>query len=476
MRQSVPATIGVVLAALLALGGLAVSTILLQHHLVVEIGGNPIFGGLCRDIGGQSDCDKALTSPWSKMVLGEWAGRLEIPTAMFGFVFFACMSSWYIVVGRASGSRRGLHLLPVLGAALGALICVWLDVVMWVKLGGACWLCLAVHVISWVLLLVTLLLWPRESVIAGPVVASVPGGGVRTGLPRRAEMASHPPMHLVLAAALLAIATSAAGWWKYQAERYRAEWQAYDQDYLAAYARFMSQPQVEIPIVPDDPIRGPVDAPHTVVVFTDFQCPFCRGAAEMLQQRMKEFPGKFRIVFKHFPMNTTCNDYVQNTLHKASCGAAVTAEAARLLGGTEAFWKMHDELFRNADVFARDSDNFVRQTCQKLGLDYDALWAKIKTYTIWEHIRVNTGQGNALEVDGTPTIFFDGRRMLEWGNKHTWRFLIENRPVPPTQPAEPVAKPVRTTPSPDAAQTKPSPPIPQPNTPATTAATTRPPG
>ena len=79
--------------------------------------------------------------------------------------------------------------------------------------------------------------------------------------------------------------------------------------------------------------------------------------ASTLEQRLTEFPGKFRIVFKYFPMNKTCNDYINNTLHAASCAAAVTAEAARLLGGQEAFWKMHDELFRDPDGFAKKARN-----------------------------------------------------------------------------------------------------------------------
>lgn len=433
MRQSVPATIGVVLAALLALTGLAASAVLLQHHIVAEIGGDPILGGVCEDVGGQSSCDEALASKWGKMVLGKGDNKTTIPTAMFGFVFFACMASWYIIVGRASGSRRGLHLLPVLGAALGSLVCIWLDVIMWTRLTAPCWPCFATHVLTWALLLVTLLLWPRRGAVPGPVVVP-PGRAVETSYSRRSE-ASHPPLHLVLAAMLMAVATSVAGWGVYQshlkkacADEYFEKWQQYDKDYAANYGKFMAQPQVQIPIMPEDPVRGPADAPHTVVVFTDFQCPYCRLIANMLDERMSEFPGRFRVVFKYFPMNTTCNLYIKNTLHGGSCAAAVTAEAARILGGNEAFWKMHDELFRDPEGFAKSSTEYVRQACENLGIDNDRLWKQIKTYGIWDRIRSNAGQGSALDVKATPTLFFDGRRMAGWGDRHTWRFLVEGPP------------------------------------------------
>ena len=215
MKQSLPVTIGVVFAALLALGGLAVSAILLQHHIAVEVGGDPILGGLCKDAGGQSSCDAALASRVGQDRRRQGRRTTTIPTAMLGFVFFACMSSWYIVVGRASGSRRGLHLLPVIGTSIGALICVGLDVIMWVKLPEPCWLCLATHIITWVLFLLTLILWPRRA--AAPVrwLFRPAEAGIETAYTTRAKCLTRRctwcwrPL-------LLAVATSAAGWETYR--------------------------------------------------------------------------------------------------------------------------------------------------------------------------------------------------------------------------------------------------------------------
>ncbi|HPD29056.1 MAG TPA: vitamin K epoxide reductase family protein [Phycisphaerae bacterium] len=445
MRQSAAAVTGVVFAALLALAGLAASAVLLQRHVAVEVGSDPVLGAMCEDAEGQSSCDAILASKWGKIVLGRGDKSVTIPTAMFGFAFFACMASWYITVGQARGSRRWLHFLPVLGAAVGAVICIWLDVIMWSRFDRPCWLCFLVHVLTLALLLVTLLLWPRQGMAAGPAVAPA-GHIVESSYGRQSEL-SHPPLHLVLAAVLTAAAMSAAGWGIYQSRlrkaysnEYFAKWQEYDGDYAAKHAKFMSQPQLQIPIMPEDPVRGPADAPHTVVVFTDFQCPHCRLIADMLDERMKEYPGRFRVVFKYFPMNTTCNIYIKNTPHGAACAAAVTAEAARILGGNETFWKMHDELFRDPEGFAKRSTEYVKQACEKLGIDHDALWKQIKTYGIWDRIRSNVGQGSALGVNATPTLFFDGRRMAGWGDRHTWRFLVESPPsktphaVPATYP------------------------------------------
>src|SRR5512142_2566879 len=69
----------------------------------------------------------------------------------------------------------------------------------------------------------------------------------------------------------------------------------------------------------DDPVRGPADAPVTVVLFSDFQCPFCSRVEPTLKQLLETYPGKVRIVWKHLPLG----------MHPNALPAALAAEAAR---------------------------------------------------------------------------------------------------------------------------------------------------
>jgi protein-disulfide isomerase len=117
----------------------------------------------------------------------------------------------------------------------------------------------------------------------------------------------------------------------------------------------------------------------------------------------------------------------------------VTAEAARRVGGNEAFWKMHDELFENPKGFASHGQEFVKEATARIGIDHDELWSNIRTRSIWERIRGNADQGNALEVKATPTLFFDGRRMAKWGDRLIWKYLLEHgsgEAAPASQPSD----------------------------------------
>ncbi len=420
--------IGVVLAALASLGGLAVSGVLLQHHVVVEVGGDPVFNAVC-EVTEHSSCDEVLASEWGRFPFGAQDDELSLPTAMLGLVFFAAMTSWFIVIGRASGSRRWLHIAPVLAAAGGTAACAFLDYVMFAKLDSWCPFCFAAHILTGLLLIVTLLTWPRRDQVTGVDCTGTEACVASAGVPAAPRAASHPPLRPILITILLAGVISAAAWSEFRhrialayAGEYYARWQEFEKDYRAAYERFLSQEQVEVPIGPADPVRGPADAPHTVVVFTDFQCPYCRGLEHMLDERLKEFPGRFRLVYKYFPMNRLCNKHIKSTLHRASCATARVAEVARIVGGNDAFWEMHDALFQDPKAF---SEKFVKEVAGRIGVDNKEFWGQFRRSSSWNQIYEHVEQGKALGVKATPTLFFDGRRLTKWGDKHTWQYLLE---------------------------------------------------
>lgn len=446
MNRTWIASVGVVLAALLSLGGLAASVKLLEHHALIEVAdtvdvnGDPLFEAIC-EVAENSSCDEVLRSDWGKV-----AGA---PLALWGVVFFASMTSWFIVVGQPAGSLRWLHGLPVAAAAVGTTSSLFLEYVMWFRLESWCPFCLTIHVLTAVLLIVTIVIWPRRE---------APAAGV--------AVPDHPSRHLVVIAVVLAVLISAVGWgeyrsqvrrlyadgykqkWEKQDKRMRAaaakydetleDWQLYQATYQTAYQEFLAQEWFDIPVMLDDPVRGPADAPHTVVLFTDFQCPWCRGLSHMLEERRKQFPGKFRLVFKYFPMNRTCNKHIKNDLHSASCAAARVAEVSRIIGGNGAFWDMHDALFAQPKKFGTD---FVKRVAGEIGVDNDEFWTLFKRTSSWQKIYDHVEQGHAIEVKGTPALFFDGRRMKAWGDEHTWRFMLETDAPPPPSTTKPATQP-----------------------------------
>jgi protein-disulfide isomerase len=227
----------------------------------------------------------------------------------------------------------------------------------------------------------------------------------------------------------------------------------YEDDYQAVWFNFINEPQLNVPVDQTDSIRGKVDAPHTIVMFMDLQCPYCQGADKILEQKLAKYPNQLRLVVKHFPLDKTCNEHVTGQLHPAACPAAVAVEAARAIGGDAAYFQMYDELFAHQGEFAKSMIAFVKAACERNGISNDELWKKINTKSAWDRVKQQTAQVGQLGVDGTPTIFYDGRKVAGWANSKFWDFVMWReaqgvgaspapQPAPQaTQPAAPATQP-----------------------------------
>lgn len=425
--------IGYSLAVILSLAGMAVSVVLLQHHLVTATGGEALLDNVC-GITATASCDDVIVSEW-----GTVAG---LPTALWGFFFFAALTAWFIAVGWPRGTLRLLNLIPTAATGVGFVGCVALAYIMYMTLENWCPLCTATHAITAVLFAVCVLLW----VLPGRAVPANPGGskhapsGAAVGLTVR---------QCVLAV-LLAAAIAGAGWSEYhrrlsehQRDLYYARWQEYDKDYKGHYEQFVEQPKYDIPITDDDVVRGDPEAPHTVVVFSDFQCTHCRTAHHMIERKMEAHPGWFKVIFKHYPLNQQCNTEVQRTVYAASCAAAVSSEAARQLVGDAGFWHMHDAFYENQRQFPAQMQAFINEQAVELGIAPGDIWARIQTTGVWTRVHEHVAQARDLGVRATPRIFFDGRQMNRWADPYFWRYLKQvddeaGRPViPPGSPPPP---------------------------------------
>jgi protein-disulfide isomerase len=144
------------------------------------------------------------------------------------------------------------------------------------------------------------------------------------------------------------------------------------------------------------PTLGEDDAPVTIVIFSDFQCPFCARAAEQLRA-IVEGEGDVKLTFLNFPI----------TGHEMAMPAAVAALAAHRQGR---FWQLHDVIFENR---TRLSEDVILELAQGIGLDVDQLREDMLDPAIETQINREKHQGERLGVKGTPAIFINGRRFNE---------------------------------------------------------------
>jgi protein-disulfide isomerase len=146
-----------------------------------------------------------------------------------------------------------------------------------------------------------------------------------------------------------------------------------------------------------DHIQGPNDAPLTLLLYGDYECPYTRKslpAVHALQQRLAD---QLRFVFRNFPLLT---------IHPHALRAAEAAEAA---GAQGQFWVMHQELFRHQREL---SDTSLHEYAQALGLDTTRFAQDMATHAHLDRVRADVESGIASGVEGTPTFFINGRRYL----------------------------------------------------------------
>jgi protein-disulfide isomerase len=144
-----------------------------------------------------------------------------------------------------------------------------------------------------------------------------------------------------------------------------------------------------------NPVRGPKDAPVTIVEFSDFQCPFCAGTQGTLEEVLKAFPKEVRLVYKQYPLN----------IHQYARQAALASLAAHAQGK---FWALHDKMFRN---FSAINEENIRKWAKEIGLDMAAFDQAMQSSQYEPMIQKDMADGAAAKVLGTPTLFVNGKRL-----------------------------------------------------------------
>jgi protein-disulfide isomerase len=141
--------------------------------------------------------------------------------------------------------------------------------------------------------------------------------------------------------------------------------------------------------------KGPKNPMLDVIVFSDFQCPFCKRVEPQLAQLEKEYAGKVRMTWKNFPL----------PFHNNAEPAAQAAMAANAQGK---FWEMHDTLFTNNTALERAD---LEKYAQNIGLNMAKFKADLDAKKYKEQIEAETKEGQAVGVNGTPAVFINGRKI-----------------------------------------------------------------
>ncbi len=156
------------------------------------------------------------------------------------------------------------------------------------------------------------------------------------------------------------------------------------------------------------PSFGTPGAPVTLVVFSDFECPFCRTEAKELRENLpKEFPNDVRVYYKEFPLTT---------IHPWAMKSAIAGRCV-FRANPEAFWDYHDWIFdKQTEITPVNVTSKILDWAGTKGLDTLQLTRCMETSATEPEVRKNIAEGLSLGVDRTPTMFLNGRPLegMQW--------------------------------------------------------------
>jgi predicted DsbA family dithiol-disulfide isomerase len=170
-----------------------------------------------------------------------------------------------------------------------------------------------------------------------------------------------------------------------------------------------------------DHIRGPIDAPLTLLEFADFECPFCGQATGVVEELLDRFGDELRYVFRHLPLSD---------IHEHAELAAEAAEAAAAQGR---FWAYHDVLFEHQDQLEFED---LLGYAGDLDLDVERFAREVELGVYAGRVVEDVVSAEASGARATPTFFVCGRRHVGPHDAATLGAALEaRRPSPASAPA-----------------------------------------
>jgi protein-disulfide isomerase len=149
--------------------------------------------------------------------------------------------------------------------------------------------------------------------------------------------------------------------------------------------------------IDDRPWKGGADAAVTIVEFTDYECPSCGATQPVLEEVLKEFGDKVKLVVRNFPLNQ----------HTHAFKAAEASEAAREQGK---YWEYASLLFTNQNALEVEK---LKEYASRLGLDRKKFDSALDSGRFSSKVKRDLADGDKIGVDSTPSVYINGRRSRE---------------------------------------------------------------
>ncbi len=146
----------------------------------------------------------------------------------------------------------------------------------------------------------------------------------------------------------------------------------------------------------DESIRGPKDAPITLVEYSDFECPFCSRGFDTVVSLLKKYEGKIRFIYKHLPLS----------FHEQAMISAKYYEAIRMQDEKKAF-AFHDAVFKDQRKL-KNGESFLQATAKQVGADMNKIKKDLNSEAVTKRIEADMKEAGSFGMQGTPGFLLNG--------------------------------------------------------------------
>jgi protein-disulfide isomerase/uncharacterized membrane protein len=373
---------------ILGAAGLGICLYLYSFHIELLMG--EIKGGaLCGSDNGLG-CHAVASGPYSSM--------LGLPLAAWGAIFFSTLTLLgfgSVIFWRDSGRAflRWAFYLAVLGLAFD----LYLAYTMIFQIRVICWLCTATYAINLMIIIILakgVLGEPRPRISLGAIF---PGTKDAQGINLYYRNVIRS---LLIGGILLAVVVGVAG-----STFLSRSLTQNDREQLAKLIKNLSQQQPIVMDLKNRPVMGADDANVTVVEFSDFLCPYCAKASKYIKLTESGAPDSARFVFRHYPLDKSCNTGLRSNIHPGAC---LLAEAAVCAFEQDRFWEFHDIAFETS---TKISPPVVMEYASKIGLNTGQLQRCLDSGRGKKVVLEDIAAAYKAGVKSTPTLLINGRKL-----------------------------------------------------------------
>ncbi len=367
----------------LALVGMGFAIYLAQHFYDLR-SGMAGFDSLCKT--GQSmNCDVVSASRYAELVPG-------YPLASFAAGFYLAVFGLALVAVLTSLKKESIRLLLGLGI-LGAIMSTVYLIIMVAAIGTGCLFCLGIDAVNFAILGLVLVAASRSK---------------SAGSDRDAANLKKLALVPVVSVALMVGGLAAA-----------FDFGMDDFPVAEVIQNTLNQPVMTVPNTADAPSMGDPNAPITLVEFSDFQCPHCQRAALVFHNLQLRKPGLVRVIFRNYPLDSKCNTKIQGAGHAAACEAARGAFCAQKQGKFEPYYA---EVFQNQSSIAAGE---IAKFAEEAGLNVEQFKSCLDSDDAKAAVLRDLQDGDAVGVEGTPTILINGRKVAGLFPLPVWEKIID---------------------------------------------------